>query len=350
MADRHIRVLLAEDSPTARHHLVEMINQTPGLRVIGEARDGAEVLALAEELRPDVISMDIRMPRIDGLEATRQIMARCPTPIVVVSALLDADIDLSFRALQAGALAVVEKPPARHDATFREKHRQLTTTLAAMAAVHVIRRWDNAPGRNSVRESSEFTVQTAVRPELIAIGASAGGPSALSTLLKGLPGNLRVPLVVVQHMLDEFIPGLARWLSDGSPVPVRVAADGLVLEPGVAYLSPGTAHLTIARHGQSLVAHLVDEQGKQRYRPSVDILFQSVAEVCGQTGIGILLTGMGDDGAAGMLAMREAGGHTLAQDKTSCTVFGMPAAAIELGAAAQVVPLSRLSTVVLRLL
>lgn len=350
MASSYIRVLLAEDSPTARHHLAEMINEIPGMRVIGEARDGTEVLALAEELRPDVISMDIRMPRIDGVEATRQIMARCPTPVVVVSALLDADIDLSFRALQAGALAVVEKPPARHDPTFPDKQRQLVTTLAVMAGVHVIRRWENAPGRNSVREASEFAASAVVRPELIAIGASAGGPSALSTLLKGLPADLPVPVVVVQHMPDEFISGLARWLSEGSPVPVRVASDGLVLAPGMVHLSPGAAHLTVARRGQTLVAQLVHEPGKYRYRPSVDVLFESVAQVCGQASIGILLTGMGDDGAAGMLAMRETGAHTLAQDKTSCTVFGMPAAAIELGAAEQVIPLSRLSTVVLNLL
>jgi|FLYN01.1.fsa_nt_gi two-component system chemotaxis response regulator CheB len=349
MADRNIRVLLAEDSPTARHHLSDMINETSGMRVIGEARDGAEVLALAQELRPDVISMDIRMPRVDGLEATRQIMARCPTPIVVVSALLDEDIDLSFRALQAGALAVVEKPPARHDPTFPEKQRQLVTTLAAMAGVHVVRRWEHAPGRNNVKEASEFAVRT-THVELIAIGASAGGPSALSTLFKGLPSDLPVPVVVVQHMLDEFIPGLARWLNESSPLPVCVASDGMILEPGGAYLSPGAAHLTVARRGRGLAARLIPEQGQHRYRPSVDVLFSSAAQVCGQAAIGILLTGMGDDGAAGMLAMREAGAHTLAQDKASCTVFGMPAAAIESGAAEQVVPLSRLSTVVLKLL
>jgi two-component system chemotaxis response regulator CheB len=196
-----------------------------------------------------------------------------------------------------------------------------------------------------------LTTPATVKPELVAVGASAGGPSALSTLFKGLTADLPVPLVVVQHMLDEFIPGLARWLSDGSPLPVRVASDGLVLEPGVAYLSPGTAHLTVARRGSNaLVASLVQEQGKYRYRPSVDVLFESVAQVCGQTGIGILLTGMGDDGAAGLLAMRESGARTLAQDKASCTVFGMPAAAIDLGAAEQVVPLSRLSRVLLKLM
>ncbi len=345
-----IRVLLAEDSPTARHHLAAMINESPGMRVIGEARDGAEVLAMAEELKPDVISMDIRMPRIDGLEATRQIMARCPTPIVVVSALLDADIDLSFQALQAGALAVVEKPPARHDPAFPDKERHLVTTLAAMADVRVVRRWENLPGRNSVRASSELTASGTARPELIAIGASAGGPSALSTLFKGLPVDLPVPIVVVQHMPDEFIPGLARWLNDGSPVPVRVASDGLVLEPGVVHLSPGAAHVTVARRGQVLVAHLVHEQGQSRYRPSVDMLFESVAQVCGQAAIGVLLTGMGDDGAEGMLAMRAMGARTFAQDKASCTVFGMPAAAIELGAAEQVVALNRLSTLILNLL
>ena len=307
-------------------------------------------VVLAQQLKPDVISMDIRMPRVDGLEATRRIMSRQPTPVVIVTGLVEREINLSFQAVDAGALALVEKPPARHDPDFPAKQRHLINTLTAMAGVHVVRRWENAPGRNSVKEESELALQAAVRPELIAIGASAGGPSALSTLLKGLPGDLPVPLVVVQHMLDAFIPGLARWLSDGSPVPVRVAAEGLALEPGVAYLSPGTAHLTIARRGQKLVAELIYEQGTQRYRPSVDILFQSVADVCGQAGIGILLTGMGDDGAEGLLAMREAGARTLAQDKTGCTVFGMPAAAIELGAAEQVVPLSRLSSVLLKLL
>jgi two-component system chemotaxis response regulator CheB len=243
---------------------------------------------------------------------------------------------------------VVEKPPARHDPSFSDKQRQLVTTLAAMAGVHVVRRWENAPGRNS--ETSELTVPATTKPELIAVGASAGGPSALSTLLKGLPPDLPVPIVVVQHMLDEFIPGLARWLNESSPLPVRVASDALVLENGIVYLSPGTAHLTVVRRGNALVATLLQEQGKYRYRPSVDVLFESVAQVCGQAGIGILLTGMGDDGAAGLLAMRESGARTLAQDKASCTVFGMPAAAIELGAAEQVVPLSRLSRVLLKLM
>jgi two-component system chemotaxis response regulator CheB len=344
-----IRVLLAEDSPTARHHLVDMINQAPGLQVVGEARDGEEVLALVEELKPDVVSMDIRMPRMDGLEATRQIMSRHPTPIVVVSALLDADIDLSFEALEAGALAVVEKPPARHDPAFPDKQRQLVTTLTAMAGVHVVRRWENLSGRNGA-EHAVPTLPAHNKPELIAIGASAGGPSALSTLLGTLPATLSVPVVVVQHMLDEFIPGLARWLNDGSPLKVRVASDGMTLEPGVVHLSPGAAHLTIARKGDGLAVLLVTDQGTSRYRPSVDVLFESVAETCGKAGVGMLLTGMGDDGAAGLLAMRNAGGRTFAQDKTSCTVFGMPAAAIELGAVEQVLPLNRLSTVILKLL
>lgn len=344
-----IRVLLAEDSPTARHHLADMINQSPGMRVVGEARDGEEVLALVEELKPDVVSMDIRMPRMDGLEATRQIMTRNPTPIVVVSALLDADIHLSFEALEAGALAVVEKPPARHDPSFPDKQRQLVNTLAAMAGVHVVRRWENLPGRNGT-EPSEFAASAPVKPEVIAIGASAGGPSALSTMLSSLPADLPVPVVVVQHMLDEFVPGLARWLNDGSPLKVRVASDGMILEPGVVHLSSGAAHLTVARRGDGLVARLITAQGAYRYRPSVDVLFESVATTCGASAIGMLLTGMGDDGAAGLLAMRQAGGRTFAQDKSSCTVFGMPAAAIELGAVEQVLPLNRLSNVILKLL
>ncbi len=343
-----MRVLLAEDSPTVRHHLARLINDTPGLKVVGEARDGREVVELAQSLRPDVISMDIRMPLMDGLEATRQIMAACPTPIVVVSGLLDDDIDLSFRALQAGAVAVVEKPPARQSPNFSAQQRQLGHTLAAMANVRVIRRWERPPGQNSVVLPGGLP-RPASTPEILAIGASAGGPSALSTLLGGLPAGLPLPVVIVQHMPDEFISGLARWLTKVSPLAVDIAGQQRSLRPGVVYLAPGDAHVVVTRQGQTLVSKLVAEPGSYRYQPSVDVLFESVAACCGAAAVGVILTGMGDDGAAGLLTMRRAGARTFAQDKTSCTVFGMPAAAIERGGVEQVLPLERLPEAVLRL-
>lgn len=354
MADSVARVLLAEDSPTVRHHLTGLINEIPGLCVIGEARDGREVVDMAETLRPDVISMDIRMPYMDGLEATRQIMARCPTPIVVVSSLLDDDIDLSFRALQAGALAVVPKPPSRQAPTFADHQRHLGNTLLAMAAVRVIRRWDRVsmPLNGARLETTRplGSARAAARLEVVVVGASAGGPSALSVLLGSLNASFPLPVLITQHIPEEFIAGLTRWLNKVSPLTVSVAEHHRPLKPGNVYLAPGHAHLALARQGTQLVAQLIPEQGPHRYRPSVDVLFQSAAAVCGSAAVGVVLTGMGDDGATGLLAIRQAGGLTFAQDQASCTVFGMPSAAIERGAVDQTLPLDQMAETLLRLL
>jgi two-component system chemotaxis response regulator CheB len=354
LSDKHpIRVLVVEDSPTVRHYLMSLINETPGLEVVGEARNGDEALEMTAELRPDVISMDIRMPGVDGLEATRRIMNRHPTPVVIVSGLLEREVDLSFQALQAGALAVVEKPPYRHDPNFSTKQRQMVNTLTAMARVHVVRRWENEPGQNSGVENPSgkrriTTERLRPKPEIIAIGASAGGPGALATLLRNLPVDFSVPIIIAQHIPHEFVNGLARWLGKASPLSIRVASENLVLEPGVVHLAPGFAHGMVARQGDKLVTRLIPEKGPYRYQPSVDVLFESVANVCGPAAVGIVLTGMGDDGAAGLLAMRRAGAHTFAQDEATSTVFGMPQAAIARGAVEHVLALSNLATTLTR--
>lgn len=364
LPSRTIRVLLAEDSATVRAHLATLIEGVGGMRVIGEARDGEEAIALATQLRPDVISMDINMPNLNGLDATRRIMMEQPVPVVVVSNLLERNVSLAFEAIQAGALAVVEKPPHRDTPGFNEKRLHLVKTLIAMSDVKVIRR--GRTGMLTPPPSSQHVIQAAVRgtgllnartmhtvgPELIAIGASAGGPSALATLLRSLPSppTLRVPVLIVQHMAQEFIPGLARWLANASGKPVRVAADGHSLTPGVVHLSPGTAHLTVAKQDGILVTRLQKAQGVHRYQPSIDVLFQSVAETCGAAAIGLILTGMGDDGAEGLLAMRRMGARTFAQDPASATVYGMPGAAIERGAVEIVDSLANLATAITKLL
>jgi two-component system, chemotaxis family, protein-glutamate methylesterase/glutaminase len=357
-----VRVLLAEDSPTVRHYLTKLINETPGFRVVGAARDGEEALALVQELKPDVVSMDVRMPRMDGLEATRRIMAQCPTPVVVVSGLLESELELSFQALQAGALAVVEKPPDRRDPSFADKQRQMMKTLLAMSSVKVIQRRElsferitSAPTPASALPIVNVTKvrQTEIirsTPELIAIGASAGGPSALISLLNGLPSDYSLPIVIVQHMPNEFVNGLARWLRKSTPFPMSVATNDMLLKSGTVYLSPGAAHLTVTRQPQGLTVRLIKEQGGHRYQPSVDVLFNSMARTCGAKGIGIILTGMGDDGADGLLAMRRAGARTFAQDEASSTVFGMPGAAIERGGVEQVLPLTMLATAIRNLM
>lgn len=345
-----IRVLVAEDSATVRHHLTGMINATPGMRVVGEARNGEEVLVLLPQLKPDVVSMDINMPRLDGLEATRRIMAEFPTPVVVVSGLVEQDVDLSFQALQAGALAVVEKPPDRNSPNFAEKQRQLVKTLMAMSKVKVIRRGGTARLTSVETTETPTVYHPPTTPELLVIGASAGGPSALSTLLKGLPTTLPVPVVIGQHIPGEFVNGLARWLGKATGWPVVVAHDDMVLKQGVVHLAPGNNHITVTRRSRTLTVKLIKEQGIHRHQPSIDVLFESVAMTCGAAAIGVILTGMGDDGAAGLLAMRQVGARTFAQDKTSSIVFGMPNAAVERGGVEQVVSLTNLSAAIAKLL
>lgn len=349
-----IRVLLADDSATIRSHLAQMIDDAPGLLVVGEARDGEEAVRMVEALQPDVVSMDIRMPRMDGLEATRHIMAHRPTPTVVVSGLIDEDVDLSFRAMEAGALAVLRKPPGEQAPEYSQLRRQFINTLTAMAGVSVVRRWgDTQPlsdktesKHNKSAPSSEENVGTrfiasaenspSSIPELIAIGASAGGPSALCTLLGDLPANFPTPIIIVQHMPDEFVPGLARWLGKHTELTVRVAEHGEVMQAGNVYVAPGGAHLTVTRRAERLAVKLNPDAGGYRYCPAIDVLLTSVTEVCGTKGVGIILTGMGEDGAAGLLMLRQAGGRTFAQSEASCTVFGMPGAALARGAVEQV--------------
>jgi two-component system chemotaxis response regulator CheB len=346
-SEKVVRVLVADDSMTIRYHLVSMINEIPGLHVIGEASDGKEAVDMVARLKPDVVSMDIRMPHMDGLEATRQIMAQCPTPVVVVSGLVDNDIDLSFNAIEAGALAVVAKPPDRNSPLFNRKKRDLARMLTAMSEVSVVRRGYKAPDENG-HTTAKLRTRVA-KPEIIAIGASAGGPSALSQLLSDLPENLPVPIVIVQHIPEEFVVGLARWLNKVSPLTVKIAVDRAVLEPGVVNLSPGTAHVKIVRHGDDLLVRLTPEQGKYRYQPSIDVLFESVAVACKDRAIGMVMTGMGDDGAVGLLKMRQAGAWTFAQDQASSTVFGMPSAAIDRGAVEKTLSLAEMPSAILKL-
>lgn len=350
MPSELIRVLIAEDSLTVRYHLAAIIDEMPQLMVIGMARDGEEAVNLVKELKPDVVSMDVRMPGMDGLEATRHIMRAHPTPVVIVSNLVEREIDLSFKALQAGALAVVPKPPSRNAPEFAAQRHQLVNTLQAMAGVRVVRRWASVYEVTQHEPKAYHTRRMRPTPELIAVAASAGGPSATATLLSGLGGGFKAPVVIVQHMPDEFIGGLARWLGKFTEAPVRMAADDEILQPGVVHLAPGGHHLRVQRHEGVFVARLDDKPGAYRYQPSADVLFESAAAACGERGVGIILTGMGDDGAAGLLAMRRAGARTFAQDESSSVVFGMPSAAIQRGAVERVMSPTQLAASLRKLL
>lgn len=330
-----LKVLVVEDSRTVRHMLVYLINQTPDMQVIGEAVDGCEALDLTIKLGPDVILMDVVMPKMDGLEATRQIMQTRPTPIVLISATLGAsETEIAFKAIKAGALTVLQKPASGN----AQENTSLLSTVKAMAGVRVIHHWDNSqPYRTLPLPPSGSS-----KPRIVAIAASTGGPAALSEIIWHLPINFTLPIVIVQHITADFVPSLVGWLNHVSKHPVQIARHGERIMPGVIYVAPGDNHLFVSKQQTFVVG---SSPKVMQFMPSADIMLESVAQAYGGQAIGIVLTGMGDDGAHGLQTMRRAGAITIAQDEASSVVFGMPGEAIRLGAAHHVLSLPKIAPI-----
>ena len=330
-----IRVLVADDSALVRAILVSMLASVPGFDVVGEAKDGEEAVRLTASLRPDVITMDIRMPRMSGLEATRQIMRTTPTPIVVVaSSVYESDLNIAFNAVEAGALTVVEKPRGLSEADFDAVRDQLVTTVRLMSDVQVVTLWSTDQQATQVtRRPVHLDTRPAVHPKLIAIGASTGGPGILHQILRGLPGDFSIPIVVVQHITPGFGQGFAHWLGNVTPLQVALAHDGEHLAPGQVFIAPDDQHMTVTLGD---IIRLECSEPVSGRRPSATRLFDSAAKTFGAAALGIILTGMGDDGVDGLAALRQAGGRVIAQNEESCVVFGMPKVAIERGVVDQV--------------
>lgn len=327
-----LRVLVAEDSPTVRALLVSVLGADPEIEVVGEARDGGEAVALTRRLRPDLVTMDVLMPRVDGFEATRQIMIEQPTPIVVVTGAAEgAGATLAMHALRAGALALVAKSPGPTAPGFEDWCRHFLSTVKAMAQVKLVRR----TGR-----SGAVPAVAAPAVRVIAIGASTGGPAALLRVLGDLPADLPAPILVVQHISTGFVVDLAAWLNTSSLLRVEVAVDGARLTPGRVYIAPDGAHLGVTDRATVAV---VGSDPVGGFRPSATFLFESVARVFGAAGLGVILTGMGSDGVDGLVALHRAGGRVLAQDEESSVVYGMPRAAVEAGAVHATVPLAAMA-------
>lgn len=330
-----IKVLIVEDSPVAREFLTYILTSDPAVQVVGTARNGAEALDVVKEKRPDVITMDIHMPIMDGFEATRRIMETVPTPIVIVSGSIGAtEVASTFRAIEAGALAVVRRPPGMNHDAFEEGSRELIRTVKLMSEIKVVRRVPRpALGHPSVPLPRTLKPKADSVIQLIAIGASTGGPPVLQKVLSGLPRDLPVPVLIVQHIAKGFVQGFAEWLSGAAHFPVHIASHGEAALPGHGYVSPDELHMGVA---SGLRIMLSGEPPEHGLRPSVAYLFRSVAQVLGPSAVGVLLTGMGIDGAEELKCMKDAGATTIAQDEESSVVHGMPGEAIKLGAATHI--------------
>jgi two-component system chemotaxis response regulator CheB len=340
-----IEVVIIDDSLVAREMLAQILGTDPAIRVVGTANDGRDGVEMVARLRPDLVTMDIHMPKMDGIEATEQIMAFTPTPILVVSSSVHGEgMGAAFDALAAGALEVIKKPEPRDWEDLERIGREVIRKVKILAKVKVI---THIRGRRTSPERPALRVPPKVTGgrSIVAIGSSTGGPSALMTILRPLPARFPLPIVIAQHIAEGFIPGLVDWLNDACAITIEAAEDGHALKPGTAYFAPTGRNLKVSGGA----VHFAAPEKGQLYIPSADTLLASVADTHGAHGIGVLLTGMGADGAVGLKAMRDAGAATIAQDEETSTVFGMPKSAIELGAAEKVLAVQNVAGEVLRL-
>jgi two-component system chemotaxis response regulator CheB len=327
------RVLIADDSAVMRRLLLTTLEPEPDLRVVGAARDGAEAVRLCMSLRPDVVIMDINMPIMDGLTATQKILEQAAIPIVVLSGYVgDPSSQMAFEAIRLGALAVVAKPTGPDEPEYRRMHDELVRAVRSMAGVKI------TPPRPQTADPiiprPAHNLPTHVRA--VGIVASTGGPAALNFILPRLPADFPAPILIVQHITQGFIPGLVEWLANDTKLQVRIARAGDLPAPGHVLVAPDDNHMAVDARGHIVLSH---EDPVDGHRPSGTVLLRSLARTYGPQAIGVVLTGMGADGAAGLLAIKNAGGQTLAQDEATSVVYGMPREAAALGAAQEVLPL-----------
>ena len=326
-----IQVLLADDSRTILRLFTELLAPAPDIRVVGTATDGKEAVALAHSLRPDVVTLDVRMPKMDGIDATERIMAESPSRILVISGAMDAE--LSFKALQAGAVEVMLKPTPGRDGSLTTFGAQLISTIRTMAEIPLTRH------KPLISTPAPPPALRGGRVHGFGLAAATGGPPALAMLLSLLPQSLPFPLFIAQHVSAGFTSGLRQWLSAASALALEVARTGMRPQPGHVYLPPDGHQLQVTATGELLV-----ELAHGRHAGVGDTLLSSLARAYGNRSGGVVLTGMGTDGAAGLLAIRRAGGLAMVQNPESCVASSMPEAALRLGAADSSLPVEALAS------
>jgi two-component system chemotaxis response regulator CheB len=346
LESKMIRVFVVEDSPLMCKILVTLLNNDPQILVVGVARDGKEALDFLPHLKPDIMTLDMDLPVVDGLEVTRQVMTRYPTPILIVSSsVFKTGMEKVFRAISWGALDVMDKS----DLISKGEGRTGEELIEKIKSLTRVKPLDRTllKFREEKREVLLKKTKGGASHRMVAIVASTGGPQALLKILKPLPEDFPCGIVIVQHIASGFLPGMVDWLNKECKIRVKVGEDQEIIQAGVAYIAPDHFQMRVVEGGR---ISLSDEPPTNGHRPSGDILLESVARVYGKGSIGIILTGMGKDGVLGMKAIKQVRGKTIAQDEKSCVVFGMPHAAIETGAVDQVLSLEKIAEELLSLI
>jgi two-component system chemotaxis response regulator CheB len=346
-----IKVLIVDDSALIRSVLKEIIESHPDLKVVGAAPDPLVAREMIKALNPDVITLDVEMPRMDGLGFLEKLMRLRPMPVVMISSLTEKGSDVTFRALELGAVDFISKPKLDISRGLKEYSEDIATKIRA-AAKAKLRKSTVAPVQQSLSADAVLPFlsnRIASTEKLIIVGASTGGTEAIKEFLIKLPPDCP-GIVITQHMPEAFTKSFAQRLDNLCKISVKEAEDGDRILPGHAFIAPGHSHLLVKRSGANYVCELSDGPPVNRHRPSVDVLFRSAANHVGKIAIGVILTGMGKDGAQGMLEMKQAGAYTFAQDEASCVVFGMPKEAILAGGVDEVLPLQDIPTHVMNYL
>jgi two-component system, chemotaxis family, protein-glutamate methylesterase/glutaminase len=373
-----IKVLIADDSPLVREILRDMISAEPDLEIVAEAKNGREAVTLTETHSPHIITMDVLMPVMNGIEAVEEIMAYHPTPILVFSsAVNDKEMDVAFQSIARGALDVMEKPRVSSGDGYEQVRLDLLHKLRMLSRIHVIPHLRGKRARRQGQGAREISPDSSQAPKprpkiappgspepvlepvsglveapplqlvkrkLVAIGSSTGGPKALVLIFSRMPANFPLPLFTVQHIAHSFAPGLVSWLNRESPLTIVLAADRVKPEPGTVYVSPTGVHLVLEKG----LLRFTDSPPVNSCKPSVDVLFESIAAENAAGAVGVLLTGMGRDGAQGLKSIHDGRGRTIVQDQQSSVIFGMPKAAIDLGAADNVVNLAKIPEAIVK--
>lgn len=348
-----IRVLVIDDSALMRKLLTEIINAAPDLEVVGAAPDAVTAREMIKAMNPDVLTLDVQMPRMDGLEFLEKLMRLRPMPVVMVSAFTQAGSETTLKALELGAVDFIAKPRAESALSLEEYGHELADKIRAAKAARLRSRALastalQTPVGNPAAAAPVRSLSGMTTGKIIFLGASTGGTEAIKEFLLGMPANCP-PILIVQHMPETFTASFAARLNSLCQPTVIEAQGGEKVTAGTVYIAPGHSHLLIRRGGSGLVTELSRAEPVNRHRPSVDVLFDSAAALMGNQAVGVLLTGMGKDGAQGMLRMRQAGARTFAQDEASCVVYGMPREAFLVGAVDEVVSLDDMARRVLAL-